>query len=100
MTEHNPNAIGIFGAGAWGTALALHLARQGRSVHLWAREAKVREAIRHDHINSVFLPGVRLPAKIEVVDAAAIDVPLPLKVLRTGRELSLSVKPQPLHGIA
>ncbi|HIL87793.1 MAG TPA: NAD(P)-dependent glycerol-3-phosphate dehydrogenase [Deltaproteobacteria bacterium] len=70
MTEHNPNAIGIFGAGAWGTALALHLARQGRSVHLWAREAKVREAIRHDHINSVFLPGVRLPAKIEVVDAA------------------------------
>ena len=70
MINHNPSAIGILGAGAWGTALALHLARQGRSVHLWAREAEVREAIRRNRENPVFLPGVQLPAEIEVVDAA------------------------------
>ena len=39
-------------------------------------------------------------ALLEVVDAAAIDVPLPLKVLRAGRELTLSVKPEPLPGMA
>ena len=71
MTDHNPSTIGILGAGAWGTALALHLARQGRPVHLWAREAEVCEAIRHDRDNSLFLPGVRLPPAIEVVDDAA-----------------------------
>lgn len=37
---------------------------------------------------------------LEVVDAAAINAPLPLKVLRAGRELSLSVKPEPLPGMA
>ena len=42
----------------------------------------------------------RAQALLEVVDAAAIDVPLPLKVLRAGRELTLSVKPEPLPGMA
>ena len=37
---------------------------------------------------------------LEVVDAAAINVPLPLKVLRAGRQLTLSVKPEPLPGMA
>ena len=39
-------------------------------------------------------------ALLEVVDAAAINVPLPLKVLRAGRELTLPVKPEPLPGMA
>ena len=32
------NQILIFGAGAWGTALALHVARAGYHVHLWTRK--------------------------------------------------------------
>ncbi|BEV36660.1 trypsin-like peptidase domain-containing protein [Synechococcus sp. M16CYN] len=36
---------------------------------------------------------------LEVVDAARIEEPLPLTVLRNGRELTLSVKPAPLPGI-
>ncbi len=36
-------AVGVLGAGAWGTALAVHLARAGRPVRLWARNpASVR----------------------------------------------------------
>jgi len=35
--------IGVIGAGAWGTALALIAARAGRSVSLWAREPEVVE---------------------------------------------------------
>ena len=37
---------------------------------------------------------------LEVVDAAPVGDPLPLKLLRNGRELSLSVKPAPLPGLS
>ena len=37
--------IGVIGAGAWGTALAQVLARDGRPVRLWAREADVVTSI-------------------------------------------------------
>ena len=37
---------------------------------------------------------------LEVVDAASVGNPLPLKLLRNGRELSLSVKPAPLPGLS
>jgi len=56
--------IGVVGAGAWGTSLALTAARAGRSVRLWAREAAVVEAIVREGQNSLFLPGIPLPAAI------------------------------------
>lgn len=34
--------IGVIGGGAWGTALALHCARMGHTVLMWAREPEVR----------------------------------------------------------
>ena len=39
-------------------------------------------------------------ALLEVVDAASVGSPLPLKLLRNGREITLSVKPAPLPGLA
>ena len=33
--------IAVLGAGSWGTALAVHLARGGRAVRLWARDARL-----------------------------------------------------------
>jgi glycerol-3-phosphate dehydrogenase (NAD(P)+) len=33
------NDIAVIGAGAWGTALAIHAARAGRRVALWVRDA-------------------------------------------------------------
>ena len=39
-------------------------------------------------------------ALLEVVDAASLGTPLPLKLLRNGRELTLSVKPAPLSELA
>ena len=39
-------------------------------------------------------------ALLEVVDAARVGTPLPLKLLRNGREVNLSVKPAPLPGLA
>ena len=56
--------VGVIGAGAWGTALALVAAQAGRRVTLWARESEVVAAIACDRQNTPFLAGVPLPASI------------------------------------
>jgi glycerol-3-phosphate dehydrogenase (NAD(P)+) len=56
MTE-----IGVLGAGSWGTALSVHLARAGHRVRLWAREPEVVAQMRDRRENEAFLPGVTLP---------------------------------------
>lgn len=60
--------MGVIGAGAWGTALALVAARGGRRVTLWARESDVVESVRHTHVNARFLPGVPLHDRIVATD--------------------------------
>ncbi len=60
--EHD--RIGIVGAGAWGTALAILLAEKGYAVDLWVYEADLCDEMRDSRENSVFLPGHRLPEKI------------------------------------
>jgi len=69
--------IGVIGAGAWGTALALAAAQAGRSVTLWARETAVVEQIARQCENATFLPGVKLPPTIratgDLANAAETD---------------------------
>lgn len=55
------HSIGIVGGGAWGTALAVHLADCGHRVRQWIREAEVVEAMRRQAENSVYLPGISIP---------------------------------------
>lgn len=50
----------VVGGGAWGTAIADRLVRNGHAVTLWAREEDVVEAVRTRHENPRFLPGVPL----------------------------------------
>ena len=50
----------VIGAGAWGTALADLLARNGHEVALWAREPEVIAAVNGRHENTMFLAGARL----------------------------------------
>jgi glycerol-3-phosphate dehydrogenase (NAD(P)+) len=56
--------IAVIGAGSWGTALSVHLARLGHGVRLWAREAEVVAQIRGERVNGTFLPGIPLPESI------------------------------------
>jgi glycerol-3-phosphate dehydrogenase (NAD(P)+) len=60
--------IGVIGAGAWGTALARHVAEKGLSVTLWAHEKEVVDAIQSRHENLPYLPTVRLPASLRVTN--------------------------------
>jgi glycerol-3-phosphate dehydrogenase (NAD(P)+) len=60
--------IAVLGAGSWGTALSVHLARVGHGVRLWAREAEVVAQIRAGRVNEFFLPGIALPSSIVVCE--------------------------------
>ena len=63
--------IAVFGAGAWGTALAVNAAARHEPV-LWARDAAQAAAIRRERENRRYLPGVALPANVEVSCAADV----------------------------
>ncbi len=58
--------IGVAGAGAWGTALALATARAGHAVRLWARDPAHAAALAASRWNERYLPGVTLAIGIEV----------------------------------
>ncbi|MBC5765413.1 NAD(P)H-dependent glycerol-3-phosphate dehydrogenase [Ramlibacter albus] len=57
--------IVVFGAGAWGTALAANAAAR-HDVTLWARDAAQAAAIAQQRENTRYLPGLPVPASIDV----------------------------------
>jgi glycerol-3-phosphate dehydrogenase (NAD(P)+) len=63
--------IAVIGAGAWGTALAKHLADKGLVVTLWAYERDVLDSIALKRENQLFLPGVTLPGSLNVTNVLA-----------------------------
>ena len=56
----------VLGAGSWGTALALHLARTGTSTRLWARDAASASRLERERQNEDYLPGHRFPEELRV----------------------------------
>ncbi len=66
--------IGVVGAGAFGTALAVALAREGRKITLWARNADHVAEMARTRRNEARLPGVVLPENVTVTaDRAALQ---------------------------
>ncbi|MCV2867246.1 NAD(P)-dependent glycerol-3-phosphate dehydrogenase [Defluviimonas sp. WL0002] len=58
--------IAVLGAGAFGTALAVALARNGDAVGLWARDAGHAAAMQATRRNDRRLPGAELPQNVTV----------------------------------
>ncbi|HKK46519.1 MAG TPA: NAD(P)H-dependent glycerol-3-phosphate dehydrogenase [Balneolaceae bacterium] len=56
--------ITIIGAGSFGTALSVVLARAGNKVQLWAREAEIAYGINKQHRNPAYISDVTLPDAI------------------------------------
>jgi glycerol-3-phosphate dehydrogenase (NAD(P)+) len=81
----------VIGAGAWGTALADLLARNGHEVRLWAYEPDVIESINTKHENVRFLRGHQLSHSIQAIGdidravggAELVTLATPSHVLRT-----------------
>ncbi len=69
MTEsHVEPRIVVLGAGAWGTALALTLARHGRRVTLGVRRSEQLATLRAAGENVSYLPGIKLTPALELTD--------------------------------
>jgi glycerol-3-phosphate dehydrogenase (NAD(P)+) len=65
--------IAVFGAGSWGTALGMQLARMGHDVRLWARDVDRAEAMERDRVNQRYLPDSAFPESLHVSsDFAAV----------------------------
>ncbi|MFB4203210.1 Glycerol-3-phosphate dehydrogenase [NAD(P)+] [wastewater metagenome] len=63
-----PSAIAVLGAGSWGTALALVLARNGHAVTLWGHDDTHVAALERQRSNERYLPGIGFPDGISVTD--------------------------------
>lgn len=66
----NGGKIGVAGAGAFGTALAIALARKGLEVILWARDAGQADAMKKARENARYLAGARFPTHLSVTHQA------------------------------
>src|SRR5688572_10256836 len=76
--------LAVLGAGAWGTALSISLARR-HAVTLWARDQDQARELAATRTNRRYLPGFSLPA--------ALVVSAELKAALEGCELILIATP-------
>jgi glycerol-3-phosphate dehydrogenase (NAD(P)+) len=58
--------IGVIGAGAWGTTLAVMLAAGERPVTIWAHTAEAAEQLAAERENRRYLPGITFPPNVRV----------------------------------
>jgi glycerol-3-phosphate dehydrogenase (NAD(P)+) len=83
--------VAVLGAGAWGTALALVLARNKHSLRLWTHRPEHAAELQQKRENIRYLPGIPLPSDCQVTsdissavaDADAVVLAIPSKVFRS-----------------
>ena len=82
--------VALFGAGSWGTALAIQLARNGTRVNLWGHESQHIENLLRDGENRAFLPGMKFDDNIHpvaslgdcLIQADTVLIAIPSKAFR------------------
>lgn len=65
MSTHH-KTVAVLGAGSWGTALAIHLARAGLNVRLWGNHPEHVERLQQERCNRKYLPDVAFPDNLEL----------------------------------
>lgn len=64
MTDTRP--VAVLGAGSWGTALAVQLARNGVPTTLWGRTPQAIVEMASTRCNTRYLPDLELPANLQL----------------------------------
>jgi glycerol-3-phosphate dehydrogenase (NAD(P)+) len=92
--------IAVIGGGSWGTALAVALTRSTRPhrIALWAHSADVVEMLSTRRVNKIYLPGVEVPAQVEVTGAlenalAGADIVLGVMPSAHARDMYRAMRP-------
>jgi len=75
MDEAPQSSILVLGAGSWGTALAMLLARNGCNTYLWSHNLQHAAEMHEQRCNQRYLPDMTFPASLSMVDdfSAVID---------------------------
>lgn len=71
ISYFSESSITVLGAGAFGTAMAIVLARKGYKVTLWCNEESLVDQINQRHDNSIFLPNEPLAESIRATHSLA-----------------------------
>jgi glycerol-3-phosphate dehydrogenase (NAD(P)+) len=68
MQRPSAEPMTVIGAGSWGTALAIQLAREGHLTHLWGRDRVQLDAMRRARRNERYLPEAGFPEALQVAN--------------------------------
>jgi glycerol-3-phosphate dehydrogenase (NAD(P)+) len=89
MTSGTSHRAAVLGAGSWGTALAIHLARVGHDVTLWGRDQGLVDEMLSRQANPTYLPDVTFPLTLRPMASMA-------EALAGARHVIVAV---PSHGL-
>ena len=78
-------SVVVIGAGAWGTALAVLMAKRYPRVSLWVYEASLASEMERARENRLYLPGIKIPAPVQPTSS--------LEKALTGQPLAIFVVP-------
>src|ERR1700722_16006351 len=68
MPRPSAEPMTVIGAGSWGTALAIQLAREGHPTQLWGRDGAQLDAMRRERRNVRYLPDAGFPGALQIAD--------------------------------
>ena len=94
--------IAVMGAGSWGSALAMQLARAGNHVRLWDHRSDRAETMQRDRENARYLPGLRFQDTVTITgnlefalhNASLVVVAIPSQSIRAAMRGALPLLPQ------
>jgi len=100
-------SIGVIGAGAWGTALSIHLAKLHEHINLWGRDSQALSAIISNKENKRYLAGIKLPDNIIacpelstlIAQSSHLIVAVPSTTMRDMLQTINQHASEKLHGI-
>jgi glycerol-3-phosphate dehydrogenase (NAD(P)+) len=69
--QYHKTTIAVLGTGAWGTALAILLAKNGYTIKLWSKFSDEVISLAENRCNVRYLPNITLPNNIAVVSDLA-----------------------------
>jgi glycerol-3-phosphate dehydrogenase (NAD(P)+) len=80
--------ITVLGAGSWGTALAIHLARNDNTTCLWGHEPGFMNQLAQERQNRQYLPGFEFPETLDIESSLEA-------AMKTGRDVEVLTQLKP-----